>query len=300
MKTFKGYLKEEVAWQQSTSKMIFDFGNKFSIKIPVSSAILDKVFPDKIKTTVFHVTNIKGGENLIKLQKKKKTISSFFFMDTSYLIQGVKGGGGVIAELDGNVVVSAKSDIMSMPDKTGRRWIELGTLAEYGAIEDDAVDVIYKLGDKYNWHKDVEDSAILSKAGELFKKLDLDLAPIANFGKYWELKGLLDNKSKSLLIKDYIDGMTKVLKKNKKTVGAALRDYSNKRVTKRSWDEQLVDQFTIQKIHLLPHQVIGVEDFKDVLKKKRIPYKDWDVDYAGLSTYISQVAKSEMRTIGTK
>ena len=300
MKTFKGYLKEEVAWQQSTSKMIFDFGNKFSIKIPVSSAILDKVFPDKIKTTVFHVTNIKGGENLIKLQKKKKTISSFFFMDTSYLIQGVKGGGGVIAELDGNVVVSAKSDIMSMPDKTGRRWIELGTLAEYGAIEDDAVDVIYKLGDKYNWHKDVEDSAILSKAGELFKKLDLDLAPIANFGKYWELKGLLDNKSKSLLIKDYIDGMTKVLKKNKKTVGAALRDYSNKRVTKRSWDEQLVDQFTIQKIHLLPHQVIGVEDFKDVLKKKRIPYKDWDVDYAGLATYISQVAKSEMRTMGTK
>jgi len=300
MKTFKGYLKEEVAWQQSTSKMIFDFGNKFSIKIPVSSAILDKVFPDKIKTTVFHVTNIKGGENLIKLQKKKKTISSFFFMDTSYLIQGVKGGGGVIAELDGNVVVSAKSDIMSMPDKTGRRWIELGTLAEYGAIEDDAVDVIYKLGDKYNWHKDVEDSAILSKAGELFKKLDLDLAPIANFGKYWELKGLLDNKSKSLLIKDYIDGMTKVLKKNKKTVGAALRDYSNKRVTKRSWDEQLVDQFTIQKIHLLPHQVIGVEDFKDVLKKKRIPYKDWDIDYAGLATYISQVAKSEMRTMGTK
>ena len=160
--------------------------------------------------------------------------------------------------------------------------------------------MIDKLGDKYNWHKDVEDSAILSKAGELFKKLDLDLAPIANFGKYWELKGLLDNKSKSLLIKDYIAGMTKVLKKNKKTVGAALRDYSNKRVTKRSWDEQLVDQFTIQKIHLLPHQVIGVEDFKDVLKKKRIPYKDWDVDYAGLSTYISQVAKSEMRTIGTK
>jgi hypothetical protein len=300
MKTFKGYLKEEVAWQQSTSKMIFDFGNKFSIKIPVSSAILDKIFPDKIRTTVFHVTDIKGGENLIKLQKKKKTISSFFFMDTSYLIQGVKGGGGVIAELDGNVVVSAKSDIMSMPDKTGRRWIELGTLSQYGAIEDDAVDVIYKLGDKYNWHKDVEDSAILSKAGELFKKLDLDLAPIANFGKYWELKGLLDNKSKSLLIKDYIDGMTKVLKKNKKTVGAALRDYSNKRVTKRSWDEQLVDQFTIQKIHLLPHQVIGVEDFKDVLKKKRIPYKDWDVDYAGLATYISQVAKSEMRTMGTK
>ena len=305
MKTFKGYLKEEVAWQQSTSKMIFDFGDKFSIKIPVSSAILDKIFPDKIKTTVFHLTDVTKVEKLIRLQKKQKMVSSFFFMDTNYLTMGIKTGGGVVAELDGNVVVSAKSDIMSMPDKTGRRWIELGTLAEFGAIEDDAVDMIYKLGDKYNWHKDVEDSAILSKAGELFKKLDLDLAPIANFGKYWELKGLLDNKSKSLLIKDYIDGMTKVLKKNKKTVGAALRDYSNKRITKRSWDEQLVNQFTIEKIHLLKTQG-GVDTDKmfihiyDILKKTKIPVKDWKNDSPGLATYIKQVGKAEMRTMGTK
>ena len=302
MKSFKGYLKEEVAWQQSTSKMIFDFGDKFSIKIPVSSAILDKVFPDKIKTTVFHLTDVTKVEKLIRLQKKQKMVSSFFFMDTNYLTMGIKTGGGVVAELDGNVVVSAKSDIMSMPDKTGRRWIELGTLAEFGAIEDDAVDMIYKLGDKYNWHKDVEDSAILSKAGELFKKLDLDLAPIANFGKYWELKGLLDNKSKSLLIKDYIDGMTKVLKKNKKTVGAALRDYSNKRITKRSWDEQLVNQFTIEKIHLLKTQG-GVDTDKmfihiyDILKKSRIPVKDWKNDSPGLATYIKQVGKAEMRML---
>ena len=305
MKSFKGYLKEEVAWQQSTSKMIFDFGDKFSIKIPVSSAILDKIFPDKIKTTVFHLTDVTKVEKLIRLQKKQKMVSSFFFMDTNYLTMGIKTGGGVVAELDGNVVVSAKSDIMSMPDKTGRRWIELGTLAEFGAIEDDAVDMIYKLGDKYNWHKDVEDSAILSKAGELFKKLDLDLAPIANFGKYWELKGLLDNKSKSLLIKDYIDGMTKVLKKNKKTVGAALRDYSNKRITKRSWDEQLVNQFTIEKIHLLKTQG-GVDTDKmfihiyDILKKTKIPVKDWKNDSPGLATYIKQVGKAEMRTMGTK
>ena len=302
MKSFKGYLKEEVAWQQSTSKMIFDFGDKFSIKIPVSSAILDKIFPDKIKTTVFHLTDVTKVEKLIRLQKKQKMVSSFFFMDTNYLTMGIKTGGGVVAELDGNVVVSAKSDIMSMPDKTGRRWIELGTLAEFGAIEDDAVDMIYKLGDKYNWHKDVEDSAILSKAGELFKKLDLDLAPIANFGKYWELKGLLDNKSKSLLIKDYIDGMTKVLKKNKKTVGAALRDYSNKRITKRSWDEQLVNQFTIEKIHLLKTQG-GVDTDKmfihiyDILKKSRIPVKDWKNDSPGLATYIKQVGKAEMRML---
>ena len=287
MKSFKGYLKEGVAWEQSASRMVFDFGEKYAIKIPVSSAILDKIFPDKIRTTVFHVTDIKGGENLIKLQNKKKSVSAFFFMDTSYLMQGIKSNnGGTIAELDGNVIVSADSDIMSMPDKQGRRWIELVSLSQYGAIEDDAVDVIDKLGDKYNWHKD---------------NFGYDDDP---FGKYWSLQGLLDNKSKSLLIKDYIDGMTKVLKKNKTTVEKALRTYSNKRVTKRSWDEQLVDQFTIQKIHFLTTAGGGLggikDDFKAILDKKRIPYKDWDIDYAGIATYIRQVGEAEMRTMGTK
>ena len=288
MKSFKGYLKEGVAWEQSASRMVFDFGEKYAIKIPVSSAILDKVFPDKIRTTVFHVTDIKGGENLIKLQNKKKSVSAFFFMDTSYLMQGIKSNnGGTIAELDGNVIVSADNDIMSMPDKQGRRWIELVSLARYdGAIEDDVVDVIDELGDKYNWHKD---------------NFGYDDDP---FGKYWSLQGLLDNKSKSLLIKDYIDGMTKVLKKNKTAVERSLRTYSNKRVTKRSWDEQLVDQFTIQKIHFLTTAGGGLggikDDFKAILDKKRIPYKDWDIDYAGIATYIRQVGEAEMRTMGTK
>ena len=287
MKSFKGYLKEGVAWQQSASNMVFDFGEKYAIKIPVSSTILDKIFPDKIRTTVFHVTDIKGGENLIKLQNKKKSVSAFFFMDTSYLMQGIKSNnGGTIAELDGNVIVSADSDIMSMPDKQGRRWIELVSFSQYGAIEDDAVDVIDKLGDKYNWHKD---------------NFGYDDDP---FGKYWSLQGLLDNKSKSLLIKDYIDGMTKVLKKNKTAVEKALRTYSNKRVTKRSWDEQLVDQFTIQKIHFLTTAGGGLggikDDFKAILDKKRIPYKDWDIDYAGIATYIREVGEAEMRTMGTK
>ena len=289
MKSFKGYLKEGVAWQQSASNMVFDFGEKYAIKIPVSSTILDKIFPDKIRTTVFHVTDIKGGENLIKLQNKKKSVSAFFFMDTSYLMQGIKSNnGGTIAELDGNVIVSADSDIMSMPDKQGRRWIELVSFSQYGAIEDDAVDVIDKLGDKYNWHQDNE---IFGFGGD-------------SFGKYWELQELLDNKSKSLLIKDYIDGMTKVLKKNKTAVEKALRTYSNKRVTKRSWDEQLVDQFTIQKIHFLTTAGGGLggikDDFKAILDKKRIPYKDWDIDYAGIATYIRQVGEAEMRTMGTK
>ena len=288
MKSFKSYLKESVAWTQSTSKMIFDFGDKYGIKIPLSSAIIDKVFPEKIQTVVFHVTDIKGGENLIKLQNKKKSVSAFFFMDTSYLMQGIKSNnGGTIAELNGNVIASASHDVMSMPDKTGRRWISYADIADHVPMEDDLIDLISKLANKYNWHTDIE-----------------DVTDGNTFGKYWELQGLLDNKSKSLLIKDYVDGMTTILKKNKQSLFFAMRQYSNERITKRSWDEQLVDKFTIQKIHFLTTAGGGLggikDDFKAILDKKRIPYKDWDIDYAGIATYIRQVGEAEMRTMGKK
>ena len=286
MKSFKSYLKEGVAWTQSTSKMIFDFGDKYGIKIPLSSAIIDKVFPEKIQTVVFHVTDIKGGENLIKLQNKKKSVSSFFFMDTNYLTQGIKANSGVIAELDGNVIASASHDIMSQPDKSGRRWISYADIADHVPMEEDLIGLISKLANKYNWHKD---------------NFGYDDDP---FGKYWSLQGLLDNKSKSLLIKDYITGMTKILKKNKKSLFFAMRQYSNERITKRAWDEQLVDKFKIQKIHFLTTAGGGLggikDDFKAILDKKRIPYKDWDIDYAGIATYIRQVGEAEMRTMGKK
>jgi hypothetical protein len=98
--------------------------------------------------------------------------------------------------------------------------------------------------------------------------------------------------------------MTEVLKKNKKTVEAAFREYSNKRITMRSWDEQLVDQFTIQKIHFLTTAGGGLGGirsvFKAILDKKRIPYKDWDIDYAGIATYIREVGEAEIQTMGMK
>ena len=98
--------------------------------------------------------------------------------------------------------------------------------------------------------------------------------------------------------------MTTILKKNKQSLFFAMRQYSNERITKRSWDEQLVDQFTIQKIHFLTTAGGGLggikDDFKAILDKKRIPYKDWDIDYAGIATYIREVGEAEIQTMGTK
>ena len=127
MKSFKGYLKEDPpAWQQSASTKIFDFSQIQFMQIPLSSKTMEWIFKVQLpRATVFHTTNVNGFKNLKRLQNKRKSISAFFNMDASTMESGIQGGGGVVAELDANIILSSKGDVMSMPDKTGRRWVEL-------------------------------------------------------------------------------------------------------------------------------------------------------------------------------
>ena len=123
MKTFKGYLTEFAV--QSTSDYVFDTpsGEAGSLKIPISGPMFKRIWPDTIRATVFHVTD--NLEKLGKLEGKKKSISAFFSMMSRYMEKGVATGGGVVAEMDADVLISASSDIMSEVDKTGRRWVEM-------------------------------------------------------------------------------------------------------------------------------------------------------------------------------
>ena len=94
MKSFQQHLKEEVAWQQSTSKMIFDFSQIGQMKIPLSSKMLSWIFNVQLpRVTVFHVTSGIGLKNLKRLQNKKKSISAFFNMTADYIDQGIKTEG---------------------------------------------------------------------------------------------------------------------------------------------------------------------------------------------------------------
>ena len=87
MKSFKQYLREkEIAWQQSTSKMIFDFGQIATMKIPLTSKTMEWIFQVQLpRATVFHVTSGIGFEKLKRLQNKKKAISAFFNMSADYI-----------------------------------------------------------------------------------------------------------------------------------------------------------------------------------------------------------------------
>ena len=114
MKSFKGYLREDApAWQSSTSQKIFDFQQIQYMQIPLTSSTMEWIFQVQLpRATVFHVTNAIGLEKLKRLQNKKKSISAFFNMDASTMEAGIQGGGGLVVELDANIIMSSNGDLM--------------------------------------------------------------------------------------------------------------------------------------------------------------------------------------------
>ena len=312
MKSFKQYLREkEIAWQQSTSKMIFDFGQIATMKIPLTSKTMEWIFKVQLpRATVFHVTSGIGLRKLKRLQNKKKSISAFFNMNADYIDSGIKTEAGVVVELDANIIMSSKSDVMSMPDKTGRRWVEL-----------------YNIDPKEKMHKELEKMLVdLAVKHDPRNKEYLKTSPEIGIGVWWKLQtDLLTNfdpakagKKMAFIIADYMNGVNTILNKHKKEIQGAVHGYYVRRGTVtvkhpsgrmvggdseisewNAWDEQVVDKIKIEKVHTFNTARRAGDwvktDIIPILGK--IPHKHWK-NAAELSTYISQVADAEVRTLG--
>ena len=109
----------------STSDYVFTQSDH----IPISGPMLKRIFPESFRATVFHATDLKGLHALIRMEGSKKSISAFFSMMGKYMGAGVATGGGIVAEMEADVLVSSRADIMSKVDKTGRRWVTLDFFA---------------------------------------------------------------------------------------------------------------------------------------------------------------------------
>ena len=129
--SFKEYHNLSEYTVQSTSDYVFDTlsGGYGDTKIPISGTMFKRIWPDTIRSTVFHATDLKGLERLKKLEGGKNTISAFFSMMARYMEKGIATEGGLVVEMDADVLVSASSDIMSEVDKQGRRWVEMSWFA---------------------------------------------------------------------------------------------------------------------------------------------------------------------------
>ena len=275
MKSFKYFIKEATGqkWQQSLSSLIFDTGREenfyLDVPIPLSSSIFKRVWPDDIRTTVFHLTDVDGLDKLVKLQGKKKSISAFTSMDRYYYSRGVQTEGGIVAEIDGNVLIAAPTDIMSRPDNTGRRWTAFRAISgreKFGRIDDLTIKSI---------GKDVE---------KLFKQLITTYYPdkLQPYSKklantQWQYIGAHPLSDKRKIIADYIDGMEKIIKKHSAKLRGVFTRYLDRRRTDDAWDEIIVNDIKIKQVHILTSDWAGREDERRLkrldnkLKKLKIP-----------------------------
>jgi hypothetical protein len=257
MKTFKQYLKEgPPAWTESLSTMLFDLpraGLK-DLKIPLSSAIFKRVWPKSVRSKVFHLTDFEGVHKLKKIQGGKKSISAFYNMEDHMIQSGIRTKGGYVVELEGDVLVASPDDISSQPDKTGRRWLTFSSIMNSPHDSDPGLGGGSKLK---SMGKDLQELLvkILGDNG----KGPYRAGDTNEIAKAWSYLGRsVGGKEKSLIIKDYIDGMEKIMKKYSKPLGTVLTDYTKKRTLDPDpdsgdaamWDELVVNNFKIQKIHV--------------------------------------------------
>jgi len=278
MKRFREYLKEFAV--QSTSDYVFDThtDNSSSLQIPISGPMFKRIWPDTIRATVFHTTDLAGLEKLKKLEGGKKSISAFFSMMSRYMETGVATSGDVhvVVEMDADVLVSAKDDIWSQVDKTGRRWVELSWFAsatrtgpKFDKVEKDLNTLITNLVKKHLTKILGKNTVISTHEYELWGAMKRHLHG--------------DGQKLRLVIKDYFDGVEKVLKKNSEVMGNILYGYAKgKRMTDNAWDEQVVNNIKIKKVHIWPDSSKEMrEEDEDEIKKqitdiKKWPIKAWD------------------------
>ena len=324
MLQFKEYLKEYLA--VSTSEYVFDpngYGqeNANALKIPISGPMFRRIWPDTVRASVFHVTTANNLKLLDKLQGQKKSISAFFRMDARVMEGGVATEGGVVAELDADILVSARDDIMSFVDKTGRRWVELNWFENalgnikspiVKKVEKDLNSLIMTLVKKYlitgiseGWLEDEQAKDKAFQKAARAKRLKKEKQPkkfvVRNVGDAFDLwsgmkRHLNDGKKLRLVIKDYFDGVEKILKKHKKDLTAIFYSYvKSKRQTDNEWDEQIVNNIKIKKVHVLKN-MMSDKDWEDLANS---PYPlqsnnviEWD-HAIDLEIYIGKIVKQE-------
>ena len=297
MKSFKQYIAEigvdpfkiagKPAWTESLSTLLFDIktdGMK-GIMIPLSPAIMKRIWPKPVRTTVFHLTDFTGLGNLKKMQGGKKSISAFFNMDSMIIQTGIKSEGGYIIEMDADILIASQDDLSSQPDKTGRRWVTFESLVN------PPTDPMPGLGGGKTLRRmenDIKEMVI-----ELIVKYSEDPNPLPDVAKAWSYLGKeVGGKQLSLVIKDYIDGMEVIMKKHSRVLGKLLTAYTKKRIAepdpdsgdKPMWDELVVNNFKIKMVHVGPEFSPDFEDDEDI---DGFPFKLYD-DVGDMTDYIDR------------
>ena len=291
MKSFKGYLKEAPAWTESLSDMLFDLprAGLVDVKIPLSPSIFKRIWPEPVRSRVFHLTNDEGLRALKKMQGGKRSISAFYNIKSQSIQDGIQTDGGYVVEMDADVLAASPDDIGSQPDKTGRRWLVLDTLtktmggaSKLKGMEKDIEKMMWKI---INTHSDYPKS----------------MAEMSINAAWIELKDEREYYKKvlSLIIRDYLDGIEKIMKNYSKPLKSIFTDYAfDKELVPDPdsgdfalWDEIVVNNFKVKKVHVSQEFSPDFEGDDDPLENSdfgwNVPFELYD-DNKDLVDYIAR------------
>ena len=289
MKRFKEYLNEKVG--TSLSELLFMASNYDMLMIPISTSIFKRIWTDTIRTTVFHTTDVKGLGSIGKLEGKKKSISGFFSMKADMLQRGIATQGGLhaVLEMDDLLILTSKVDI-KLHTQVLRGIKRASRDVDLNSVEKDFEKLIKSLIEKYRDYP----SGPLKTTHGIIKGWRLGGVPDLELWR--DFRNKIDSKSMSLLIKDYVDGMENIIKKHSSTFQDVFRSYAKQRTTDLLWDEQVVNNIKIKKVHVVlrdKDDSVEQDEMDKIIKSKRWISKTWK-NPSELQTYTQEVAKKEL------
>ena len=178
-------------------------------EVAVYPTIMNKVI-GKQRVSTFHITDEDRFDKLKNVVGKKKSLSTFSSTKAGSPLgkgKGIQTKGGIAFHVEGFLLARSVDDMMSTPDKTGRRWIPPQKV--FGR-EDILKPAMKKAKLDYDGY-----SNQIRKALKKLKGKEYDETPWKELDAESEK---ISNKFESEFIRDFIDLQNKLLLKHKQNV----------------------------------------------------------------------------------
>ena len=226
----------------------------------------------KQKVSSFHVSDLERYKGLKKVIGKKKSISTFSHVGKGSGLdqaRGIQTMGGLAFHIEGFLLGRSWDDIMSTPDKTGRRWVNI----EKVVGEDSDYAFRKELEKKKLTREDYDEG--LEKATKHLQNDKRSYIEVQKDVK--KITNQVDNK----FIKDWMDVQNKFLMKNKKAVFDNMTKGGLKDSYFKSWNEILVYDVKIKSAFVLNR----VEKLMSDNDKKELKSFAGEITYGSPANY---------------
>ena len=263
MKSFKSFLAEEV---RSETARYYVFSG---YHIPLSKNMMSRLRGNIEEKYGIHITSIDNLEGLLSIQNSAKQISVMTESRKSFdrlVGGGVATEGGIWTIVYGFPVIESGSDFWSIVDNQGRRWIRIDRLSEQAERSKSSskyLSDLERLGEAiHELRREIllgaisqfPDNDYMINLAQVYKDDNIDSEKFRGLNDDWgsyvdeewqKLNGSLrDNKIKGWMIRQYYDGIEKILKGGfLKTIDAMMQDTDTEKYS--SWNEISMNNFEV-------------------------------------------------------